>query len=508
MIYLRSMILQARLIRDWGCGGIALLWHKNLGATPVYDISSDRICAVRFGDSTNHHSTVSIIGVYLPCADQGLECYRLHLLELESLVVDSALLRPVIVLGDFNAHLGSLGGARGVGNPNAQGVLLLDLMSRLNLSAISLCEWATGPLHTYISGRTTTTIDYILASIDATSIVSSCKTLPMADLNTSDHLPLVADLSFNCNSPAPHSNEQTRLDWVQANKTGEITEYRQLVREKLSVHSVQVCLDEIENIEAAVSFLSDTLKVCAVESLPSKGVKKPKKTFKDATLSALCSQSRSARQKWRENGSKPEGPLYDEKCRLKREVKKRLRYCTAQAENRRLARREKMFSSSHTDRFKLPGKRKKTCSRLRVNDENISDLPGRLEAWVSHFSKLAKSATDDQDLASLRASVESLVANSFGNEDSVLNDPFTAEEVEGAVKRLKKKKASGPDDLLAEKTDSYRGITLSPVLSKLLEFLILNRLDPVFADANVPHRNQSAYRKKYHVLMPFMPPNK
>ena len=81
-------------------------------------------------------------------------------------------------------------------------------------------------------------------------------------------------------------------------QSGEITEYRQFVREKLSAHSVQVCLDEIENIEAAVSFLSDTLKVCAVESLPSKGVRKPKKSIKDATLSALCSQSRSALRKW------------------------------------------------------------------------------------------------------------------------------------------------------------------------------------------------------------------
>ena len=99
----------------------------------------------------------------------------------------------------------------------------------------------------------------------------------MADLNTSDHLPLVADLSFNCNSPAPHSNEQTRLDWVQANKTGEITEYRQLVREKLSAHSVQVCLDERENIEAAVSFLSDTRFVQLNHYLArvSKGPKKP-----------------------------------------------------------------------------------------------------------------------------------------------------------------------------------------------------------------------------------------
>ena len=42
-------------------------------------------------------------------------------------------------------------------------------------------------------------------------------------------------------------------------------------------------------------------------------------------------------------------------------------------------------------------------------------------------------------------------------------------------------------------TDSYRGITLSPVFSKVLEF---NRLEIVFMEANVPHVNQSGYRKK------------
>ena len=43
-----------------------------------------------------------------------------------------------------------------------------------------------------------TTVDYIIATMDATSMVSSCKTLPMADLNTSDHLPLIAELAIEC----------------------------------------------------------------------------------------------------------------------------------------------------------------------------------------------------------------------------------------------------------------------------------------------------------------------
>ena len=129
------------------------------------------------------------------------------------------------------------------------------------------------------------------------------------------------------------------------------------------------------------------------------------------------------------------------------------------------------------------------------------------------------------------------------NEEYILDVPFTVEEAEKVIKRLKRRKAPGPDSLLAEhlneggqsvvicltnilnaiidleaipdsfksglvvpvykgsgkdplKTDSYRGITLSPVFSKVLEFLILDRLEMVFMECNVPHGNQSAYKKK------------
>ena len=78
---------------------------------------------------------------------------------------------------DFNAHLGSLGGVRGTSNPNLQGILLSDIMDRHNLCAVCQCEWANGPLYTYVSGNSMTTVDYIFTSVNATSITSSCKTL-------------------------------------------------------------------------------------------------------------------------------------------------------------------------------------------------------------------------------------------------------------------------------------------------------------------------------------------
>ena len=44
-----------------------------------------------------------------------------------------------------------------------------------------------------------------------------------------------------------------------------------------------------------------------------------------------------------------------------------------------------------------------------------------------------------------------------------------------------------------KRPDSYRGITLTSVVAKVLEFLILGRMDGLLLEA---HINQTAYRKK------------
>ena len=53
-------------------------------------------------------------------------------------------------------------------------------------------------------------------------------------------------------------------------------------------------------------------------------------------------------------------------------------------------------------------------------------------------------------------------------------------------------KGGGKDPL---EKGSYRGISVTPVLSKLLETLIPGRLLPLFDDLNIPHINQTGYQK-------------
>ena len=132
----------------------------------------------------------TVIGVYLPCADLGTETYCEHLIELERIISDNQRLGPVVIMGDFNAHLGALGGERGVDDPNQQGLLLHQLLTRCNLYVVSLSLLATGPQYTFQNSVTQTTVDYILASQDAFHYIQQCFTHMPAALNYSDHLPI------------------------------------------------------------------------------------------------------------------------------------------------------------------------------------------------------------------------------------------------------------------------------------------------------------------------------
>lgn len=93
-------------------------------------------------------ATMTVIGVYLPCLEQGIECYKQHLQELERVICESLLLGGVVVLGDFNAHLGVLGGERSVGSPNLQGILIEEGMAQYHLNAVSLGSLSSGSSYT------------------------------------------------------------------------------------------------------------------------------------------------------------------------------------------------------------------------------------------------------------------------------------------------------------------------------------------------------------------------
>lgn len=136
--------------RSYCCGGVAILWKSSLPVTPVTAPQSDQIATVQvpIHDDT---SLLIISVVPVPTADLSTNTYKEYLIELENAISVCQSDRPVLVLGDFDAHLGSLCGVRGSGDVNAHGQLLMDLICHTNLytvlkshcnrSSVHLLQW-------------------------------------------------------------------------------------------------------------------------------------------------------------------------------------------------------------------------------------------------------------------------------------------------------------------------------------------------------------------------------
>ena len=129
------------------------------------------------------------------------------------------------------------------------GHIVNDMIGRCNLNAICLGSAAVGPCYTYASGDTRSIVDYILADEEATNMLHQCRTLPFEDLNTSDHLPLIADMMY---VPVPkgdsHCAAPPRIDWKLAVSSGDIANYQLAVSKSINslANNNHDCVEEVE----------------------------------------------------------------------------------------------------------------------------------------------------------------------------------------------------------------------------------------------------------------------
>ena len=144
-------------------------------------------------------------------------------------------------------------------------------------------------------------------------------------------------------------------------------------------------------------------------------------------------------------------------------------------------------------------------------------------------------------LTEVESTIPDLEVSSFLNCENILDSEIDLEEIECALKALKLGKSGGIDSLDPEhicfggetlrlwlkkifnriialeqipttlnegliipvhkgkgkdpfKPESYRGITLSSVISKLFEIILLRRLSPILEEVGVPDFAQTAYQ--------------
>ena len=196
-----------------GCGGCAILWRKSIPAVPVSLLESDRICSIQV-PFEGCQLPLTIVGVYMPSSEYPQETYNEYFNGINQALSALPLSSPLLLVGDLNCHIGKLGGLRSSSDPNQRGVQWMDLVHKHSLYIPSLSTMATGPVHTFYSSRSSTTVDYALGNLSLSTILVSCRVKEDHPLNTSDHLPIVSKLNLSLlTSTSTSLNYTPHLDW-------------------------------------------------------------------------------------------------------------------------------------------------------------------------------------------------------------------------------------------------------------------------------------------------------
>ena len=271
---------------------MGVIWNRSLPVNNV-PIDSDRIIAVQLNVSSS--TTLSIIGVYLPTADNPLNVYKEYLQELENVVYALRTSGPVLIIGDFNAHIGRAHSNRAQCQTNSQGRLLMDMIDRTGHYAASLSDLATGPTHTFSGGGRNTTVDFCFIDCWAAHLVLECEVQQHHPLNLSNHLALKVKL--NCKPQLmAHENTNQKLNWRKASSNGSIENYQDMVSSILSpiLEHPLVSITEVDEEIASVVSLLHQAAAATISTFRHKS--KVKNFIHNEELKQKCQASKSASQ--------------------------------------------------------------------------------------------------------------------------------------------------------------------------------------------------------------------
>ena len=186
----------------------------------------------------------------------------------------------------------------------------------------------------------------------------------------------------------------------------------------------------------------------------------------------------------------------------------------------------------------------KFCHPLEISSACLESHNSAAQLYYASVTSLPReSLARETKSGDVESKVAQMEAMSHGFEDFLLDSPMTSEEIESALRKMKSRRSWGADrGLLAEHLknggptlvawlkrifttiihleqippsfklgvivpvhkgkgrnphtcNNYRGITLTSVLSKCLEVIILERLESLFIERGFPHPSQTAYRR-------------
>ncbi|MCG8048788.1 MAG: reverse transcriptase family protein [Candidatus Thiodiazotropha taylori] len=545
--------------RRVGKGGVAILWHRRFDSF-MYPLSldDDRIIGVKLEMGTG--LCIYFFQVYLPCANHPIEVFKEYFERLQNILYLYAEHGMVVLMGDFNTYLPEVSFRD---RPDNRSICFQTFLQENNLFSVNTSELCTGANSTFVTydGRHESLIDYILIPIEKYGFVSHCEILDDNVLNVSRHRPVSCSLSLSVQVPdaCPSGPGSNVINWKKVDQN-RINEYQNALTNSVHLNAIrQNNINSTGSIDQAYTVVIKEVTAAAYKSFPLKSFKRFLKPYWNEELRELHNIMKIYRHAWiRDN--KPRNMNYTSYYDYKI-AKRNFRRCHRKhADNYIQSQLNEIDRAAEVDSahfWRLVNARRRTSNsspgtEMIFHGQSFSTNIDINTEWARYFRDLYTPTQCDyfdsrfydtvsQEVDHMKTGLEILLEPSSYPE-------ISPEEVESAVKLAQCNKAGGDDglcyehikygghmlfDILAnlytaiirlayspkemkkgvivtlfkggnkrkDNPDNYRAITLSSVLLKLLERILLTRIQ--LFDTIVPsiHSLQGGFKKQQGCVM-------
>lgn len=514
-------------------GGVAIAWHENFSGvvTPV-DFESKRVCGITI-KVDGLEDIILVLNIYMPTdgGQQSRQEFQNTLMEASALL--HAHVTPnVIIGGDFNTDLGRV--------QSQHRLALLDFMREENL-LFGVHHDVSQVDFTYESKSNgcKSLIDHFLLSENMFNCIDSYEVLHQGH-NLSDHSSLHLGLNILCRSRDDHRtvNCGDEPNWEIA-QAGDVESYSTLLDDFLSDIHIPVdaiycrnyfCREHLGEIETFHDNIINACLQCARETIPMKMIKEVRGIADwNEEVKVLREKAIVWHTIWVENGRPHNGAVAD----IRRRTRAAYHYAVRKVKNNkeRVAADKlatKMQGKDSREFWKEVSKINKGNSLLPNTMDNVIGSEGICELFAEKFKDVYNSVSyEEEDMEDLLKDISEAVHDKCCKGVCSECHVISFEDVVKGMIKLKRGKSDSIQGIKSDNfihggnrlkvmislllssmvnhgccpsyfskstvipipkntrksmtsSDNYRGITLSSILGKILDYILLHKYSHVF----------------------------
>ena len=480
---------------------------------------------------------ILLVSAYMPCNGmQGCVDEFEDTLDQLSEITAKYSSHQIIIGGDFNEDIIEP-------NKNSKRLQLLQNF----LSENKLSYRPVGKTYVNPNGIETSAIDYIFYDDKINDRLLSAIRLEAIPTNVSDHIPVCCTFQYRFRQFSKSTDQfkpSSKVKWDKLDKD----RYQSVVTSKLV--SLEHNVSSAAVLDVQVQKINDIL-VQATDEVRPKPVKRHRKARLNvwtAEIGLAVSAKKKAFWEWKQN-NRPDQSDNVFVVNKKTTTKRLRKLCRVESAKARGADRQQILDAKSNDTklfHKLIDKqrgRSNICvNELNVGDSTYSTSSEVLQGWREHFSKLATPNDTLRKDHAYKQLVKTEMLEIFDICTHMANSPtnietITVPEVKEAISSLNKNKAADIYGIVAEhilyggkvllefltriinqlftfgkipeslklgvltpvykrkglntEAKNYRGITILPVITKILEAVLRKKIQPII------NANQSALQRGF-----------